>query len=882
MKINRYIKRLFTLSLLLGNFLSVLAQRDTRTLNDGWRFYKGECSNAFSTDFKDNHWETVNLPHTWNADAYTIQNYYMGTGWYRRSLSLPSAWKDKQVFLKLDGASKFAEVYMNGKKIGEHAGGYTACMFDLTPFLSSGNANILAVCVDNKRKDIAPISGDFTYFGGMFRDAWLVAVPQRHFHFNEYGAEGVSVTTPQVSAEEGVIGVVAEIKNELLSRSSVRLVHTVYAPDGSLVQKLTRKVSLKGKELATVALQTAPIRTPELWTPETPNLYKVETELRDASTDEVLDRTAHHAAFRWFRFDGKEGFFLNGKPYKLRGICRHQDQAPVGSALSDEMHRRDFRMMKEMGANFIRIAHYPQDDALLELCDKEGMLAWEEIPIIDIVPEDVSVYGDNCERNLKEMIYQHRNHPSIILWGYMNEILLASQGKYDKEDELAPIAKRTLELANRLERALKETDPTRLSTIAFHGDNVYNKVGLGQITDVSGWNLYWGWYCGELSGFDEFLAYQQQHYPNRPVIVSEYGAGADRRLHSLEPKVFDFSCEYQQIYLEHYLPVLERTPYVCGGTLWNFIDFSSGWRGESMPHINNKGVVCNDRTPKDTYYYYQAMWREDIPVLHVASRDWKYRSGVQQGDEPVVQPVKVYTNLSEVELFVDGESLGTKTVENRAVVFQVPFRNRTHFLSAQGDYNGKSVRDGVEIYFTPVPDRLNDRNLYSLELAVNVGSNCSFTSEESQLTWLADRPYKAGGWGYIGGKPNVSQKEIQRTSDTPLYQMQREDIDGYRFDVPQGEYEIELLFTDIYRPTEQSQYLLGKDGNVSGQGINRFDILVNGEVLEAGFAPSQEGGYFGAVKRRYQVQNRQDALVLTFKSVQGTRFLSGIKLRKLF
>ena len=247
--------------------------------------------------------------------------------------------------------------------------------------------------------------------------------------------------------------------------------------------------------------------------------------------------------------------------------------------------------------------------------------------------------------------------------------------------------------------------------------------------------------------------------------MSEYGAGSDRRLHSLSPRAFDFSSEYQQEYLEHYLPVLENTPYVCGGAHWNFIDFSSALRDESMPRINNKGLVRSDRTPKDVYYYYQAMWRDDIAVLHIASRDWKVRSGVSEGDAPVVLPVKVYTNLPEVELFLDGVSLGKRTVENCNAVFEVPFCSADPYLSVCGEFAGRKVWDGLRISFRAVPDRLDEENLRGLELAVNVGSACFFTSDESGLTWVPDRPYEEGGWGYVGGQPVSTQTEIHLTAD---------------------------------------------------------------------------------------------------------------------
>ena len=399
----------------------VHAQRQTQTINDSWKFLKGECTAAADSAFDDSKWTSIHLPHTWNTDAYTEKDYYRGTGWYRRQLTLPQGWKEKQIILRLDAAGKSATIYINGKNVGEHAGGYTACSFNITPFLSFDTPNTLAVCVDNARQDIAPISGDFTFFGGIYRDVWLTAVPNQHFNLTNHGSDGLFISTPQVSEEQATLSIRGEVKNDAPEKATLELTHTIYRPDGTLLQTLKKNIQLKAGETYAFSNETTPVLKPELWTPETPRLYRVETTLRNRKTKTLLDQSNHYTAFRWFRFDGDEGFFLNGKPYKLRGICRHQDQKPIGPALTDEMHRRDFLLMKEMGANFIRISHYPQDDALLEMCDKLGMLAWEEIPIIDIVP-DTPGYGDNCERNLREMIRQHYNHPSIITWGYMNEI----------------------------------------------------------------------------------------------------------------------------------------------------------------------------------------------------------------------------------------------------------------------------------------------------------------------------------------------------------------------------------------------------------------------------------------------------------------------------
>ena len=865
--------------LALMNVLTAQAQRELKTINTGWEFAKGDQPKNADFTF-------VSIPHTWNTDAYVDKNYDRGIGWYRKTFTLPSSWKGKEIFLRFEGVSKSAEVSVNGQLAGQHNGGYTAFTLDITRFCSFSSPNRITVRVDNRCEDVAPISGDFTFFGGIYRDVWLIAVPEQHFSLDNNGSDGVFISTPKVSDAEGTLVIKGSLQNKSSARSKVEINHTLYTPDGKILQKLRRKVELKpGEEYAFQEIP-ASVRNPQLWSPETPCLYRVETTLRSGKTKQVLDRIEQSVGFRWFHFDGEKGFFLNGKPYKLNGICRHQDQKPIGVALSDEMHRRDMKLMKEMGANFIRISHYPQDPAILEQCDQLGMLAWEEIPIIDIVPE-AEAYGNNCELNLREMIRQHYNHPSIILWGYMNEILLVTQRKYKTPETQQPVWERTLALAKRLEKVLKEEDPYRNSVMAFHGSDIYNTVGLGSIPEVVGWNLYSGWYGGDLNGFDQFLDRQHRNHPTHPLIVSEYGAGSDRRLHSLQPESFDFSIEYQQKYLEHYLPVISNTPFICGGTHWNFIDFSSALRDESMPRINNKGLVYSDRTPKDVFYYYKAMFRKDIHVLHIASRDWRHRAGVLSvGETTVVQPVKIYTNLPEVELWVDGHSLGTKKSENCTVVFEVPFKNGNQFLRAVA---GRKVEDGMNIHFTSIPARLTEENLKGLELAVNVGSNCFFTSAESQLTWLPDQVYTEGGWGYLeektsSAKVNVrsTQTEIVNTTDGPLYQTLRTGLKGYRFDVPAGTYEVELLLADIFQTKDAIPYQLGRESNSLSLG-NAFNIRMNGRQMEECCCPSDEAGTFRAVKKRFIVSvSREDGgIEIHLEVLRGKNFLNGIKIRKL-
>ena len=832
------------------------AQREMKTINDSWEFRKPS----------EQRWTRVNLPHTYNLDAYAGRDYYQGKGIYRRVLTLSEVEEGRRYYLKIDAASKAAEVVVNGKAVGSHAGGYSAFTVDVTDCIRT--ENLIEITVDNGRKDITPISADFTFWGGIYRDVWLVSVPEQHFNIANMGSGGIFVSTPEVSEDKAMVRVRSEVANDADKAVSLELRHQVYSPGGELLQAKRQKFRLKAGETRALEYTSEAIRQPMLWSPETPSLYVVKTALVNPKDGKVLDEQANKVGLRWFAFDGTKGFFLNGKPYKLRGVNRHQDQAPVGVALDDEAHRRDVRLMKEIGCNFIRISHYPQDDALLEACDELGLLAWEEIPIVNIV-EDTPGYADNCERNLREMIRQHYNHPSVIMWGYMNEILLVTPGPGNPR--WPAYRDRTVGLAQRMERVLKEEDPARASVMAYNMTNLYHEIGL-DLTDVGGWNLYQGWYVDRLEDFNAWCEYQHEHYPELPIIISEWGAGSDRRLHTTEGRPFDFSMEYHQTYVEHYLPYIEETEWISGCAYWNFIDFNVAARQESMPRVNNKGLFYNDRTPKDVAYYFKSMWRGDIPVLHIASRDWP----VRVGETGKAQTVKVYTNLPEVELFVNGESAGRQKADNCHAEFRVVLPEGTSLLMAQGSRDGRTVRDAMNIRMQPMPDLAKGD-----ELAINVGSNCFFTSDVSQLTWLPDRPYAEGGWGYVGGTERSTTSEIVNTVDGSVYQTWREGDFAYKIDAPAGDYEVELLMADVTRPAVQLANLLDKAGAEKAAGDARFNISICGKLVESDFSPADGDRYRTAFRRRYIVHNDGDCIMVGLKAVKGKPFLAGIKVRLL-
>ncbi|MCG4738027.1 DUF4982 domain-containing protein, partial [Bacteroides intestinalis] len=464
---------------------------------------------------------------------------------------------------------------------------------------------------------------------------------------------------------------------------------------------------------------------------------------------------------------------------------------------------------------------------------------------------------------------QHYNHPCIMAWGYMNEILLIAPTP-DKP-EWPAVRDRTVKLAQRLEKRLKEEDSSRVSVMAFHGSDLYNTIGLA-LGDVAGWNLYQGWYFGELPHFEQWLEDQHARYPHRPIIVSEWGAGSDKRIHSVKGRPFDFSMEYQQEYIEHYLPYIENNDYIAGCAYWGYVDFNVAARQESMPRVNNKGLFYNDRTPKDIAYYFKAMWRKDVPVLHIASRDWALRTG-KAGEE---HPIKIYTNLDEVELILNGASCGKQCTSNYNTIFRVKLPEGNSSLVARGYRNGVLVEDVMMMTLALFPD-LHQGD----ELAVNVGSNCYFISDVSHLTWLPDRPYTAGEWGYVNGKGRSTTSEIYNTVDGPVYQTWMEDITEYKIDAPAGTYEVELLMADVSRPARQQANLLGKGDERASAVSKRFDITICGEVVEQNFSPADNNRYLNACRRRYIVNNNDGCIDIRFTPLQGKPVLSGLKVRRL-
>ncbi|GHV40163.1 hypothetical protein FACS1894179_06240 [Bacteroidia bacterium] len=738
------------------------------------------------------------------------------------------------------------------------------------------------VKVDNRNENIPPLSGDFTLFGGIYRNVWLITVGKQHFSPDDYASKGIYINT-DVSTEKAVIQVNGTI-TLLSGEEKINIRSRILDKKGTVVSENLQTIKKAEGNILPFLLKESTITNPHLWSPGDPYLYTMEAMLEDSKTGLLKDKLIVPFGLRWFSVDAQEGFRLNGKSLKLMGVCRHQDQPPLGIAVSNDIHRRDMQLIKDMGANFVRLAHYQHDDAVLEACDRLGLLVWEEIPVVDIISTSAD-FSDNAKSALREMIRQHYNHPSVVMWGYMNEAVIQVQYRVKKEGR-DDVYQKTVALAKDLEKILKEEDPSRLSVMAYHGNQIYNEIGLTGITDISGWNLYQGWYENDFKAFDRFVDEENRKYPERSLIISKFGAGSDKRIQSLNPQVFDFSMQWQQLYLEHYLPAIMKRPFIIGASEWNFIDFSSASRQESMPHINNKGLVYADRTPKDVYYYFQSFLRKDIPVLHIAANDWKKRVLISDS-EAVVQSIKVYTNLNKATLTVNGQELGPQEINNCNAVWQVSLEEGKNLLRVRGTYNGKIIEDYADIEVVFQPAQLTKRNTENLDLGINAGSNCFFTDDKSGFCWLPDKEYTAGSWGYTGGdifRKNPlrigTTSDIKGTYNTPLFQTKRENPEAYRFDLPNGIYELTLSFADLYNAPSQEAYDLS--GQTEEKQVhNQFNIYINDKIVNKDFSPFAECGNNSAISKTYMVEVTDGSIIIRFEKLKGNSFINALKIRKL-
>ena len=840
------------------------------TINEHWKFLPNGVEFAEKAWLDDSGWQSVTVPHTWNAhDPFDDdESYRRGTSWYRRRLSLPDSLRGKRLYLYFEGANQRADVYVNGAFAGRHTGGYTAFAVDFTRWARFGAAeNLVAVRVDNSHDpQVPPLSVGFALYGGIYRDVWLVATEPVHVTMADHGSSGVYVTTPAVSRERGTVRVRGTLANDGAAAKRLRVVSTVLDHAGARVAESAAEVEVAAGAASGFEQQLPPIATPRLWSPDDPYLYTVRTDVHDGAR--VVDRVTSPLGFRWFRFTADSGFLLNGARLPLRGTNRHQDHQGLGSALSNRQHVRDLELIKEMGANFLRLAHYPQDPAVLEAADRLGLLVWEEVPVVNYITVS-DEFAANSARMLREMIRQHHNHPSVVTWGTMNEVFLWSEsGERLGRHTDTTYMRQVRDFARAMDSLARREDPARFTSMAIHGASSYDESGVAEVAQVLGLNLYNGWYSGTIAELGGVLDRRHARSPRQSIFVSEYGSGSDLRLNATAPERFDHSGTYHRLYHEGYLRQARARPWLAGTAIWNQFDFSQPHIGESMPQMNQKGMLTFDRRPKDVFYMYKANWNP-APMVHVASRDWTRRAGVGAG-ATVTQPVDVYSNLDRIELFLNGRSLGAKQPDDvRKATWDVPFADGDNVVEARASGRGAAaVADRLTIHVDRVPADLRDPSVPFRELAVNVGSNAQYADEDG-LVWLADQPYAKGGFGHVGGTRALMERPVVVTGTTRsgLYVTYRPGLEAYRFDVPDGDYEIALAFADP------------ADARVPSRS---FGVAVNGRTVIERVSLSSRPGVSTRASLVTVLGSATNGSGLTVSYIkgQGEPILNGIHVRK--
>ena len=614
-------------------------QRIVQPLNQGWRF---TLSAAETVDaVPDEKWKDVTLPHTWNAkDGQNGgDDYHRGTGIYRRQLVLDERYQGKHVYLHIDGATIATTVYVNNKLAGQHKGSYGAFRFDVSKLVKPGD-NDIEVHVSNAPEDhVAPLSADFTFFGGLYRQMRLIATNPVHLDTTNYASNGVFWSQRKVDKDLAELELRTRLFNEAGNTEALSVQAEMRDDKGMVVARSTQELTLEAGQAVDLEMKLT-VDNPHLWHGrKDPYLYRATVSVLRG--DEELDTVAENIGLRFFHVDRNKGFFLNGESYPLRGINRMPDFLNKGAAVNREDHERDLQLMLDLGATSLRLGHQQRDPYVYRRADETGLVVWAEVPLINRI-QDSPEFTANIKQQTLELVRQNYNHASIVIWGLYNEITLKP-------------GPNPIPLVEQLNALVKTEDPGRLTTAAVAAEGGLDD-SLVTTPDLISFNRYDGWYYGNFGHFTEFLDTLHEEGPDLRVGISEYGAGAsiEAAFQTDTPVMQDHSEQYQALYHEAYWESLSQRPWVWGQYIWVLADFAVDNRNEGdTPGRNDKGLVTFDRKiKKDAYYWYQANWSQQ-PMLHITSRRHTQRNRGKV-------EIKVYSNQAEVELKVNGKSLGVK------------------------------------------------------------------------------------------------------------------------------------------------------------------------------------------------------------------------------
>lgn len=634
--------------------------RNVIELNQGWRFIQED---AGLPETLPQDWQRIDLPHTWNAvdgQGGAVQ-FDRGKYWYATTFETPKQpLPGGRVYVEILAAGQQAAVYVNGTQAVYHEGGYSTFRADVTDLCKEGEENLLAVACSNEHKDsVYPQAADFTFYGGLYRGVNLISVPETHFDLDYYGGPGLQVTPKPWDCG----GASFEIKSWVTNPDeNFTVLYSIRDAQGNEVASACRPADCPDVTLS--------IPDARKWEIDDPYLYTVTATLQ--RRNEAYDEVSARVGVRSFSCDPQEGFIINGVKTPLRGVSRHQDKLYKGNALSKEDHYEDARLIKELGANTIRLAHYQHNQHFYDACDELGFVIWAEIPFISVMNKDPEAH-QNCISQMKELIIQNYNHPSICFWGISNEILIGG------------ISEKLVENHKELNALVKEMDPTRLTTIA-HVSMTPIEGPMHKITDVESYNHYFGWYGGKMEDNGPWFDHFHEVHPDICLGLSEYGCEGIITYHGPNPACKDYSEEYQALYHEHLAKVLDERPWMWSSHVWNMFDFGCGARDEGgVRGRNNKGLMTIDRkTKKDSYFIYKAYWNKE-PMVHLCGKRYAQRAGE-------TTQIRVYSNQPSVTLYLNGKEAAAQEGD-KVFVFTVALADGFNTVLAKAG----EVKDSMTI-----------------------------------------------------------------------------------------------------------------------------------------------------------------------------------------
>jgi beta-galactosidase len=818
-------------------------ERTTTVLKEGWRFAFGD---ELTEKSDDSHWQTVTLPHTWNRiGGHPVKaldaNDQKGKGWYRLKFSAPAgAKKPRRTWLQFEGASIVSDVWLNGTLLGRHDGGVSGFRFDASDAIHPGD-NLLVVRTDNSAPEkkgsvtaeTLPMGGDWFMYGGLYRKVSLVTTDPVHIDLADHGGPGVYARTVSLDAGRAQVEVVAKVRNDAGTPKSISVRTSLVDAQGKVVASKVQALGLAAAALSE-ARTLLDVGKPHLWNgvPD-PYLYKLQVDV--LSNGKPVDRVTQHFGIRTMRFDPDQGFFLNGKHLALHGVNRHQESGASGWAATDQELERDYAIIKEMGANTVRLAHYQHAQAEYDLADRMGLVVWAEVPLVFMS----APYGEqkatpgfiaNAEQHLRELIRQNFNHPSIAVWSVANEPNISSVWM--------PLKAPAVPLLERLAALARAEDPTRAPVLAsccgtMPGDLMPGTQGKGldsppQAVDVFGVNVYFGWYYASVFDLSKYLDKVHAFYPHKSFSVTEYGAGGALSQHTdnplggpVDPGGRPHPEGFQSYIHENTWPQLRDKQYLWGTWLWNMFDFASAMRQEGdLADTNNKGIVSFDRqVKKESFYFYKAHWNPE-PMIYLAGHRYTQRAS------PVAD-VKAYSNAPQASLSVNGKDQGSVPCVERICVWPgVALAQGDNVMVVEASLNGRKLGDRAVWRRAEGPGHYR---VLAGQLAVTdtsaglYGSDNFFTGGEAEFL---TRP--------VRGNP-PPPKVVAGAVDQKMYLAYRTGRFSYELPLPNGDYDLTLRFVE---PIQDQ-----------AAGKRVFDVLVQGNVAIAGLDLAAAVGSLKAFER---------------------------------